>query len=54
MGTRSFIIIESQDHARGIYCHWDGYLEGNGLTLLTHYTSTDQIEALISGGNMSS
>lgn len=53
MGTRSFIIIEDNGEFRGVYCHWDGYLESNGASLLTYYTTAEQVNALIDGGDMS-
>lgn len=55
MGTRSDIIVERRDGkwAR-IYCHWDGYLEGNGKTLQEHYQDQRVVEALVKPGDMSS
>ena len=35
MGTRSRIGIEMPDHSVvSVYCHWDGYVEGNGKILV--------------------
>lgn len=53
MATRSFIIIEDYGKFRGIYCHWDGYPEGNGAILLEHYDSVERLNALIDGGDLS-
>lgn len=55
MSTRSDIIVNRADGkwAR-IYCHWDGYLEGNGQLLFDHYNSLEKAEALVEPGDMSS
>lgn len=55
MSTRSDIIVERMDGkwAR-IYCHFDGYLEGVGATLLKHYNSQERAEAVVAPGDMSS
>tara|TARA_R100001082_G_scaffold108875_1_gene84892 strand:- start:131 stop:574 length:444 start_codon:yes stop_codon:yes gene_type:complete len=37
-----------------MYCHYDGYLEHNGKLLLDNYTSTKDVKALISLGNIRS
>jgi hypothetical protein len=39
MGTRSRIGVMHGDKVKSIYCHYDGYLEGVGATLLQHYDS---------------
>ena len=55
MGTRSRIGIELKDHSVvSVYCHWDGYPEGNGRILNHHYTDRDDVKELIDGGSMSS
>lgn len=55
MGTRSRIGIELKDHSVvSVYCHWDGYPEGNGRTLNKYYTDRDDVKELIDGGSMSS
>ena len=38
----------------GIYCHWDGYIEGVGRELLEHYNTYEKALKLISGGFASS
>lgn len=57
MGTRSAIgIIQSITHngtVRGIYCHWDGYIEHNGQILNRFYKTTDAVNALIDQGDLS-
>lgn len=59
MGTRSGIGLVERDEngkvsrVRGIYCHWDGYLEHNGVILAGSYTTTDKINALLDLGDIS-
>ncbi|MBB3990290.1 hypothetical protein [Croceicoccus naphthovorans] len=52
MGTRSSIAYE--DPETGIvtssYCHYDGYLEGVGQTLVENYASPIQAREVASGG----
>lgn len=55
MATRSMIYKEEQDGTlKGIYCHWDGYLEYNGSILLEHYSEPDKLEKLLALGDISS
>ena len=55
MATRSTIAVEYPDGTvRAIYCHWDGYLDGVGATLVEHYADFDQADRLINQGDMSS
>jgi hypothetical protein len=54
MGTRSAIGYELADHTVvSVYCHWDGYVEGNGKILVEHYQNRDDVKQLIDGGSMS-
>jgi len=54
MGTRSRIGIEMSDHTVvSAYCHYDGYVEGNGKILVEHYQNRDDVQELIDGGSMS-
>jgi len=54
MATRSRIGIELPDHTVvSAYCHWDGYPEGNGKTLVQHYMNREDVQELIDGGSMS-
>ena len=53
MGTRSRIGVMHGDKVKSIYCHWDGYLEGVGDTLLKHYDSA-KANHLVALGDMSS
>lgn len=55
MSTRSFIGIQNLDGSvTGIYCHHDGYLDGVGATLKTHYTTVRQVLDLVALGSLSS
>ena len=54
MATRSNIGILNEDGTiTAIYCHWDGYPEGVGLTLVNHYPDEDKVRHLISLGSIS-
>ena len=52
MGTRSRIGVMHGDKVKSIYCHWDGYLEGVGVTLLNHYDSA-RANNLVALGDLS-
>jgi hypothetical protein len=55
MATRSAIgFLEYDGSVTGIYCHWDGYLEGVGATLTKYYTDIDKVLKLIDMGDVSS
>jgi len=55
MGTRSRIGIQLPDHSVvSVYCHYDGYLKGNGRILVEHYQNREDVQELIDGGSMSS
>jgi hypothetical protein len=54
MATRSMIGFEEFDGTvRGIYCHWDGYVENNGKILVENYNTIEDVEALLDLGNLS-
>ena len=57
MATRSMISIKNEDETfDAVYCHFDGYPNGQGsvgLTLRNDYTSEEKIRGLISLGDMS-
>ena len=59
MGTRSGIGIVDRDiqgkvvRVRGVYCHWDGYPEHNGVILAGSYTNADKVNALVELGDLS-
>ena len=55
MGTRSTIALEFADNSVSqVYCHWDGYLENNGLILQTSYTDPFKVRELLDLGDFSS
>ena len=55
MGTRSRIGYQLPDNSIvSTYCHYDGYLEGNGRVLAEHYQDREAVRQLIDGGSMSS
>jgi hypothetical protein len=55
MATRSTIAVQLTDGTvHQVYCHWDGYLEGVGSTLESHYNTTAQAKKLVSLGSISS
>ena len=55
MGTRSTIALEYADGQVGqIYCHWDGYLDNNGMILHKHYQDPFKVRELLDNGDMSS
>lgn len=54
MSTRSMIgRLNPDGTVDGIYCHWDGYPEHNGLMLTTHYATPERVDSLIALGNLS-
>ena len=54
MGTRSTIAVKHGNRIKAVYCHWDGYVEGVGATLLEHYQASPKANNLIALGNISS
>ena len=55
MSTRSYIGVLNNDFTVDyIYCHWDGYIEHNGVLLVEHYNDEQTVRDLISLGNLSS
>jgi hypothetical protein len=55
MATRSTIALEFADGTVGqVYCHWDGYLEHNGILLQKNYTNPFILRDLIDLGDVSS
>jgi hypothetical protein len=53
MGTRSRIGVMHGDNVKSVYCHWDGYLEHNGVILQEHYDSV-KANHLVALGDLSS
>lgn len=56
MATRSFIARYNSDTDTytAIYCHWDGYPTGVGLTLRDHYNDDQKVRMLVDMGGLSS
>jgi len=56
MATRSFIAKYDYilDEYTAIYCHWDGYPSGVGVTLRDHYNSSGHVDTLLTYGDISS
>jgi hypothetical protein len=55
MGTRSTIALEFADGTvEQVYCHWDGYLDNNGVILEQHYKDPFKVRDLLDCGDMSS
>ena len=53
MGTRSRIGVMHGDVCKSVYCHWDGYLEHNGVILQESYDSV-KANNLVALGDLSS
>ena len=55
MATRSTIALEFADGTVGkVYCHWDGYLDNNGVILFNNYKDPFKLRDLIDLGDISS
>lgn len=55
MSTRSAIALKRKDGSyQWIYVHFDGYVAGNGVTLLEHYKTVEDVERLVDLGDLSS
>lgn len=55
MSTRSAIGMRTYDgKIKAVYCHWDGYLEGVGKTLLNSYKDVFKVNQLLDKGDISS
>lgn len=51
MATRSYILVQNSDQTiSGVYCHFDGYINGVGKVLLEHYNDEEKAKKLISKG----
>jgi hypothetical protein len=53
MSTRSIIAFDNGDEISSIYCHFDGYLDGVGLTLYNYYSDIEKVEELMDLGDIS-
>ena len=54
MSTNSSISIKKDNKYKSVYCHWDGYLQYNGVILYEKYNTLEKIEELFSYGDISS
>ena len=55
MATRSTIALEYADGTvQQVYCHWDGYLDHNGVILRDNYSDPFKLQRLIDLGDISS
>ena len=55
MGTRSNVAYATEDNkVFASYCHYDGYIEHNGVMLLKYYNGEKQARDLVDNGYMSS
>ena len=55
MATRSAIGVRTHDgKIKAVYCHWDGYIEGVGATLLNFYKDVFKVHQLLDKGHISS
>jgi len=55
MSTRSSITVKCKDEKfRSVYCHFDGYIEGVGHTLLKNYNSQELARKIVNLGDLSS
>jgi|TARA_B110000908_G_scaffold13704_1_gene15825 hypothetical protein len=54
MGTRSTIAMKTEEGIRGVYCHWDGYIDHNGTLLTNFYKDEASAKKLIDLGDLSS
>lgn len=54
MSTHAHIGLKISDtEIKSIYCHYDGYISGVGVTLKTFYNDFDSVKSLIDLGNIS-
>lgn len=54
MATRSTITnFTRRGEYETIYCHFDGYLSGNGKVLFENYTTYEKVAELIANGDLS-
>lgn len=54
MATRSNIaLLQNDNTCQMIYCHFDGYLDALGLTLIENYDTFDKVKKLINMGDAS-
>lgn len=54
MSTRSMIAFDNGSNITAIYCHFDGYIEGVGVTLKNYWDTIEKVESLMELGDLSS
>lgn len=54
MSTNAYIGIKDGNDVEYVYIHFDGYPSGVGSILKEHYSNPDDVQRLISKGDMSS
>ena len=53
MGTHSIIAKQiGEDKYLTIFCHYNGYPDDNGATLLKHYNTPERVDALFALGDL--
>lgn len=53
MSTRSIIAKQiGEDQYLTIFCHYDGYPDDNGATLVKHYNTPERVDALLALGDL--
>jgi hypothetical protein len=53
VATRSFIAVQDSAGFSAVYCHWDGYPTGVGLTLVESYSDRAKASGLVDLGDIS-
>ena len=54
MSTRSYIAKKQPDETfKAVYCHFDGYPEGVGQTLVDSFTDENKVDKLLKLGSLS-
>lgn len=53
MSTNSRIGLYGEQGINSIYCHWDGYIEHNGVILNTYYDTEEEVRKLLALGDLS-
>jgi len=56
MSTRSWIAMEEKEseEIKAIYCHFDGYLDGVGVTLMSYFDNEEDAKMIMKYGDRSS
>ena len=53
MSTNSRIGYIENGKTKSIYCHWDGYINHNGVILGTFYKTLEEVKELVELGDLS-